>query len=247
MQLAFTDTIGADEVPNEDSLLPEFGENNLFLLNRFPGRDARETGLRLNAGINYTRLTADGWSVRATLGRVFKLEDDLAFNTGTGLREASSDYVTAVFFDAPFGLGFRSRALFDDGLEFKRADLELDYNSTPFDASASYTFLAEDDTDPDLGFLEERQEITLASRYRIRPNWEVSAEWTYDLATSESVSAEGTLTYGNECIEAKLGVERRFTSSLDVTADTQFSFSVNLLGFSAPASQGWPKQDCRGI
>ena len=39
-----------DEIPNEDSRLPEFDETNLFAFNRFPGLDRLETGLRANLG-----------------------------------------------------------------------------------------------------------------------------------------------------------------------------------------------------
>ena len=246
-QILYTETVGEDEVPNEDSLLPELDENNLFALNRFPGRDGRETGLRLNAGLNYARLSDDGLSFEGTIGRVFKLEDDTTFFSGTGLRDASSDYVTAASLSWPGGVALRGRGLFDDSFDFKRLDVELDYGSPLFDGSVSYIFLAEDDTDPALGFLEERQEVTFETRYRFQPNWELNAEWRYDLAAENSISAAGSLTYGNECVLATLGLERRFTSSANVPTDTRVTFEVSLAGFGAPSSEGWPRQRCQGI
>ncbi|MEO1960015.1 MAG: LPS assembly protein LptD, partial [Paracoccus sp. (in: a-proteobacteria)] len=64
---------GSDkEIPNEDSRLIEFDEGNLFSDNRFPGYDARETGLRANLGLSWTRIDPTGWSLGLTAGRVLR-------------------------------------------------------------------------------------------------------------------------------------------------------------------------------
>lgn len=65
-----------DEVPNEDSYLLEFDEGNLFSLNRFSGWDARESGLRANLGLGWTRIDPAGWSIGLTAGRVLRSRPD---------------------------------------------------------------------------------------------------------------------------------------------------------------------------
>ncbi|NNU80807.1 LPS-assembly protein LptD [Halovulum dunhuangense] len=243
-QLLYSDTLG-DAVPNEDSLLPEFDENNLFALNRFPGRDARETGLRLNAGVSYTRFDPAGWNMGLTLGRVFRDGDATEFPASTGLRDRRSDYVAAVSLDLPPRFTGLARGLFDEELSFRRADLELDYRTRRFDADAVYTFLAADATNPVLGPQPERQELALGTRYLFHPNWELEAEWRYDIEARESIEALGALTYGNECIEARLEVSRNFTSANDVPRDTSIAFEVVLAGFGG-ASRDWPARRCQG-
>jgi len=46
-----------NQVANEDSLLVEFDEANLFEFSRFPGADRREQGNRVNLGVNLTNRT----------------------------------------------------------------------------------------------------------------------------------------------------------------------------------------------
>jgi len=82
VQLVYSSYLGAEDVPNEDSRLPEFDDTNLFSLNRFPGRDRWETGLRANVGVSYTRYDPTGWSMGATIGRVLRTEEVDAFSEG---------------------------------------------------------------------------------------------------------------------------------------------------------------------
>ena len=65
-QVIYSDTIGESDVPNNDSTLVEFDTTNLFSIDRFPGEDRVETGLRANVGLTYTRYDPAGWSLGAT-------------------------------------------------------------------------------------------------------------------------------------------------------------------------------------
>ncbi|MEM8869372.1 MAG: LPS assembly protein LptD [Pseudomonadota bacterium] len=246
-QVLYSDTLGDRNVPNEDSLLPEFDETNLFGISRFPGTDRREIGLRANTGISYTRYDPSGWNLGVTAGRVFKTRVDRQFAEGTGLRTRASDYVTAVSAELPGRFRGIGRSLFDTDLNFKRAELELDFNSDEFDVGTSYTFLQEDDSDPILGLVPERQEIAFDTRYRVTPNWEMIGEWRYDIAAERSIFAEAGVTYGNECLVMTMAVARRFTNVNNVSPSTQFSFEVQLAGLGVGRSEGWPRHACRGI
>lgn len=245
-QLIYSDTLGDVDVPNEDSLLPELDETNLFSTNRFPGIDGRETGLRLNTGINYTRYDPSGWNIGVTVGRIFRTAESDAFAEGTGLGGESSDYVASVALDLPPGLSLIGRSRFDPDFAFRRADLEFGYETEGLDVSTSYIYLAADDTNPVLGSLEERQEVSLAGRYRFARHWEMDGEWRYDIADDRSIFAGGGLTYGNECIEAGLSLSRRFTSSNNVPRSTEISLEISLAGVGTGRSGGWPTTQCRG-
>ena len=149
-QVIYSDEFGhdLDDIPNEDSQLPEFDETNLFSLNRFPGLDRLETGLRANLGVSYTRYDPAGWSLGLTLGRVIRAEPDPAFWEGTGLAGRWSDYVGAVSLDFAWGLGLVNRALFDDGFAFRRNEFAMVYDGERGDLRAAYVYLAEDDSNP---------------------------------------------------------------------------------------------------
>ena len=140
-----------DEIPNEDSRLPEFDETNLFAFNRFPGLDRLETGLRANMGISYTRQDPAGWSAGFTLGRILRADPVDEFASGTGLDGRWSDYVAAVSVDFAWGLTAINRSLFDDDFGFRRNEFALAYDG-PFGAlRAAYVYLAENNSDPVLG------------------------------------------------------------------------------------------------
>ncbi|MEM8657989.1 MAG: LPS assembly protein LptD [Pseudomonadota bacterium] len=245
-QLLYSDTLGDRNVPNEDSLLPEFDETNLFGISRFPGTDRREIGFRANTGISYTRYDPTGWNMGVTVGRVFKTRVDRQFAEGSGLRSRASDYVAAVSAGLPGRVQGISRALFDGDLNFKRAELEFDYTTNRFDVGTSYTFLREDDSDPILGLVPERQEIAFDTRYRVTPNWELTGEWRYDIAADRSIFGEAGVTFGNECVVMSFAVARNFTSANNVSPSTEFAFEVQLAGLGG-GGQGWPRRTCRGI
>ncbi len=244
-QILYTGTTGDDDVPNEDSLLPELDETNLFSINRFPGLDAKETGLRLNYGLNYTRYDPAGWNLGATIGQVLRTGDDPGFSEGTGLSTEQSDFVTAVSFSLPPQFSLIGRALFDTELDFRRAEMELGMDLDRISTTTSYTFLAEDDSNPDLGLVPRREEIGFETSYQFRPQWLFEGEWRYDLVENASIDGSAGLIYGNECIELELSLSRRFTSSTNIQPNTEISLEIRLAGFGT-GTRDWPARQCQG-
>lgn len=245
VQVVYSGILGDADVPNEDSQLPELDETNLFSLNRYPGRDRYETGLRANVGVTYTRYDPSGWNLGVTVGRVIRREAEPAFPEGTGLAGRLSDYVTALNLRFESGLRFSNRALFDDGFEFRRNELALAYDTRDTGFQASYIYLAQDDTNPLLGPQPETNELGIEGRYRFHPNWEVRGLWRYDGVTQSNLRTEGGITYGNECAEFDLSISRRFTSSDNVPPSTSVRFGLKLAGFGNPADAEWPPRACR--
>lgn len=245
VQVVYSEALGKVDVPNEDSQLPELDETNLFALNRYPGRDRVETGLRANVGIQYTRYDPDGWTLGMTLGRVIRAEDDQQFPTGTGLDGYLSDYVGAVAATFDTGLTVTNRALFDDELTFQRNEFALGFEDERAEVAASYTYFAEDDSNPILGPQPETDEFGIEASYRVRPNWSVRGLWRYDLASDSILKAEGGVTYGNECAEFELSVSRRYTSSSNLRPSTSISFGIQLAGLGGDGETNWPSRTCR--
>lgn len=233
-----------NEIPNEDSRLPEFDETNLFSTNRFPGLDRLETGLRANLGISYTRQDPSGWSAGFTLGRILRADPVDEFAEGTGLDGRWSDYVAAVSVDFAWGLTAVNRSLFDTGFGFRRNELGIAYQGEFGAMRAAYVYLAENDSDALLGPQPETNEISLDARYRVRPNWEVRGLWRYDAATGSNLRAGGGITYGNECAEFNLSVSRRYTSSDNVPPSTSIGFSLRLAGIGEKGQEVWPARVC---
>lgn len=231
----------AESLPNEDSVLVEFDEGNLFALDRFPGSDAVERGPRANLGISWTRHDPQGWSMGVTLGRVFREADLGQFGPGSGLAGASSDWLAGATFTLSDSLAVTGRVVLDDGLSVTKAEARLTL-STPKTAFSSSMIWAV--ADP----LENRpdpiQEITFDARRKINPNWTAKVSGRYDFEGDQGTLAGLGLEFLNECVRFDVSLSRRFTSSTSVTPTTDFGLSLDLVGFGSGITGG-PARTCR--
>ncbi|ATQ57695.1 organic solvent tolerance protein [Paracoccus yeei] len=217
-----------DEVPNEDSRLIEFDEGNLFSLNRFPGWDARESGLRANVGLSWTRIDPAGWSLGLTAGRVLRSQPDLSFD-GTGpLGSKSSDWLLSANYQGSNGLALVNRALFDDSFSISRNELRLGWLKPGLQLSAGYLWL---DSNPREERFQDVSELTATAGWQIAQGWWANAEARYDFTADRAQKAELGFEYRNECITVEMSVERRFTSTETLSADTSFDLGIRLGGF----------------
>ncbi len=240
-QIVWSDDLG-DAVPNEDSTLVEWDEGNLTALNRFPGNDAYEAGIRATLGGTYARHDPAGWSVGVTVARSFRDEDLGQFSRASGLDGASSDWLTALRLTWADGLSLSARAIFDDELSFSKSEARLDYRAERWGLGSTYIWLVED---PDEDRDESVSEWTMDTRYQFNRNWSGQADWRYDFVAENTARAGVGLTYRNQCVEVGLQLSRRFTSSETVDPSTDFDLTVALAGFSTGRSGPRPAQRCR--
>ncbi|MGR3571673.1 LPS-assembly protein LptD [Brevirhabdus sp.] len=224
---------GSDDnvgVPNEDALLVEFDEGNLFALSRFPGKDAYERGLRANVGIGWTRYDPAGWSLGTTVGRVIRANDPSQFTGATGLDGQLSDWLVTTRLDSDRGLSLINRAVFDDNLSFAKNELRLRFSNDFVSLASSYIWLEAD-------IAESRpidtSEVALEATYEIARNWYATTDVRYDFRADRASQTALGLGYRNECITVDLSVSRRYASISNVAATTDFGFSVALNGFGA--------------
>ena len=220
---------GSDkEIPNEDSRLIEFDEGNLFSDNRFPGYDARETGLRANLGLSWTRIDPTGWSLGLTAGRVLRNRPDRAFAPDSPLAGRRSDWLLAANYDSGNGLAIANRALFDDDFNISRNELRLGLLRPDLQVSAGHLWI---DSDAAEGRDSDISELTGNVGWQVRRGWWANAETRYDFVADRAQSASLDLAYRNECLTMEMGVSRRFTASDSVRPETSFDLSVRLGGF----------------
>ncbi|MBM2577488.1 LPS-assembly protein LptD [Jannaschia sp. Os4] len=212
--------------PDEDSLTPEFDEGNLFSLSRFPGRDRRELGSRVNLGVSYRREVVDGWSLGGTVGRVVRDGDPGQFRPGTGLDGQGSDWLLSM--DARRGgFGLMARALFDDQLDFNRAETILRWTGPRGRIDTRHTWLESDAT---AGRPRDTSEWALDASYGLGGDWTGRANWRYDFVTNDPTEAGLGVTYATDCVSVDFDVERRFTSNPALEPSTSYGLSVKLAG-----------------
>lgn len=240
VQLLYSSS-NAESLPNEDSVLVEFDEGNLFALDRFPGSDAVERGPRANVGISWTRHDPQGWSMGVTLGRVFREADLGQFGPGSGLAGATSDWLAGATFTLSDSVALTGRLVLDDGLSLTKAEARLTL-STPKTAFSSSMIWAV--ADPLENRPEQIQEITFDARRKINPNWTAKVSGRYDFEGDQGTLAGLGLEFLNECVRFDVSLSRRFTSSTSVTPTTDFGLSLDLVGFGSGITGG-PARTCR--
>ena len=230
----------AETLPNEDSALVEFDEGNLFSLNRFPGSDATERGVRANLGVSWTRYDPEGWSVGATLGRVVRARDLNQFGVASGLDGPSSDWLAAVQLTMASGLQVTNRLVFDDGFDMTKGEVRLDLAKDRYGISSGYIWtiadLSENRPDP-------TSELAFDGYYKLSDGWTGKASGRYDFEASRATKAGLGLEFKNECVVVDLSLSRRFTSSTSVQPTTDFGLSVELAGIGGGTKAG-PARRC---
>ncbi|WP_232962373.1 LPS-assembly protein LptD [Paracoccus tegillarcae] len=228
VQLLYSPRDEDSDTPNEDSRLIEFDEGNLFSDNRFPGWDVKETGLRANVGLSWTRMDPTGWSLGVTGGRVFRADPATEFAPDSPLAGRRSDWLLAAHYSGPNGLAVANRALFDDGFNFSRNELRLGWVRPDLQLSAGYLWI---DRDRGESRAIDASELTASVGWQVAPGLWGTAETRYDFVADRAQNAQLGLTYRNECITLDMGVQRRFSTSDMLDAQTDFDLSVRLGGF----------------
>lgn len=222
------------DVVNEDSLIVEFDEANLFRFSRFPGVDVQEDGRRLNLGLTYTRDDPNGWSLGVTVGRVIRETNLEQFSQSSGLQGSSSDWLVAAQLKIGEDVNLLNRSIFDDGLSLARNEMRLDWRTEDYGLSSTFVWLESDVTE---GRLENTSELSIDGDYRLTPYWTISSDLRYDFVNDDTIGAGIGLTWENECAKVDFSVSRRFTSSTSVEPATDLNLSVQLAGFGGGARQ----------
>jgi LPS-assembly protein len=230
-------------VPNEDSLLVEFDEGNLFSFSRFPGVDLYESGLRANLGISYNRIDQGGWNVRVLAGRVIRAKDLGQFSTGSRLAGTSSDWLLASQVKSPDGLTLTNRALFDDKFEFSKDELQVTWDHPRYNLTANYVWLV---ADPAEGRPTATSEMAFNIGWQMSEGWRATSQARYDFLAERAAKAGVGFEYRNECAAVDLSLSRRFTSSTNVRPTTELSLSVQLSGFGTGLDGRSYRRSCGG-
>lgn len=183
-------------IPNEDSIVLELDETNLFRANKSPGFDLYEGGLRLNVGGRATVSFDDGRSFSLLVGRSFRDQDDASLPARSGLQRKASDWIVAG--DAkPFQqLTMYGRARFDgETLDLRR--LEIGVNAS-FERANGYVRYLHDNQDI-TGV--ERQDIDFAADVMVTKTFGVTTAGVWDIENDVWRRQELGAFYRDDCLD----------------------------------------------
>lgn len=226
-QIAWSESYGT-RPPDEDSVLVEFDEGNLLALNRFPGHDRQETGLRAALGLSWTRIAPGGWSMGVTVGKVVRAEAVPGFTVASGLDGTVSDWLLAANLAYGTHLTLTSRNLVSDELGIHKSETRLGWAGDRLNLGATYVWVI---AEPAEGRDERTNELTADASWRLSRHWTGLAGVRYDVDVDRAASARFGLAYRNECASVDLSLSRRFTSSTSVEPTTDVGLKVSLGGF----------------
>lgn len=243
VQLVAAPDIRNLDIPNEDARAIDLEDSNLFALNRFPGYDRVEDGVRLTYGADW-QLNRPGWRILTTFGQSYRLsEKRFLFPDGTGLNEQFSDFVGRTEVRYRDFLKFTHRFRLDkDNFAVRRNEVDATIGSDSTYLEVGYLRLNRD-IDFDLEDLQDREEVRAAGRLAFADHWSVFGSAVINLtnrAEDPSFTADGFeplrtrlgIAYADDCLEFGFTWRRDYIQLADAQSGDSFRvyFSLRNIG-----------------
>ncbi len=213
-----------DKIPNEDSLLLEITDLNLFSDNHFTGLDRVESGFRTNYGFEGS-IMHEIANVQFLFGQHYHAKQDSIYTANSGMEDHFSDYVGRVSLhhntkDAHLLYRFRIDKDYGD---FRRQEVEASYGIDPVTFELGYLQLDEENSTYD------RHEIASGATVRLNDTWSVYANSRRNLESGGGwVSAAGGVIYEGSCLKVGAGWKRDFTRDRDIEPSTTYLLTLSL-------------------
>ena len=230
-------------IPNEDARAIDLEDSNLFALNRFPGYDRIEDGVRFTYGLDW-QWERPGWRVTTTIGQSYRLTSrPTLLPDGTGLSSRVSDIVgrTEVRYKDFIRLTHRFR-LDKDNFAVRRNEIDAAIGDERTYAEIGYLRLNRNITTVE--DLKDREELRLAGRVAFARYWSLFGSGVFNLtgpnedpaSTSNGFQALRTrlgVAYQDDCLELALTWRRDFVATGDARRGNTFQISIAVrnLGF----------------
>ena len=227
-------------MPNEDSLDFEFTDANLFALNRFPGIDRFEGGLRANVGL-HSSWTVGSTNIDTLVGQSYRQHVDDSLPPLSGLNKRMSDVVARATITPAswFDLTARTRVSPHNG-DIRFADAVASAGVPLLRVSAGYLYSATNpyylyDQSPasvpptgyPASYFIPRNELTLSASTQTGP-YKLTGYARRDLALSKLVGLGAHGTYEDECFIFDVNFSRRYTSINNDSGGTTLLFMITL-------------------
>lgn len=239
-------------IPNEDSQTLELDHLSLFRMDRFPGHDLLEGGLRFTAGGRATMRWSQGRSASLFVGRSYRFDAMPEFRTPvpdapsrlydpTGLASRASDWVVQADFSPSDRIRGWGHATVDSSGDIRRAEASLDGRwGRRSLASVSYIL---DRANPVDGPLNRNYEfIQLTGQQFLYGNWGVAVAGIADLEQDVITRSEVGLLFDDDCLRIEIGYRRDNTRVRPTGPSEGLYLRLNLATFGGT---GYGRSDIR--
>lgn len=231
-------------VPNEDARAIDLEDSNLFALNRFPGYDRVEDGVRFTYGLDW-QFDRPGWRIATTIGQTYRVSSrPTLLPDGTGLSSRVSDIVgrTEVRFRDFVKLTHRFR-LDKDDFSVRRNEFDATIGTERTYAEVGYLRLNRD-IGAGIEDLADREELRVAGRIAFARYWSLFGSGVFNLTSKNEDPLTTTdgfqplrtrlgVAYQDECLELAFTWRRDFVETGDARKGNTFqiNFALRNLGF----------------
>lgn len=235
---------GTLDIPNEDSTSIALDTGNLFALNRFPGLDRYETGLRSNLALRWARLQPAGFSMGVTVGRVLRFDDSEELDEIAVLDGDASDWLTQVDLDFGNRVRLRNLLLLDDDGAPSLNEARASWFSERVNLNAAYVWQQQETSallDTDLS------ELALLGQVNLTQNFLATFDVRRDFILDRTNRVDLGLAYENECIRVDLTAQRRFIDNAGDETDITYGLQVQLAGFGTDIGRNRARRVCTAL
>ena len=239
VQLVATPHVRNLAIPNEDSRSVELEDSNLFALNRFPGHDRIEDGVRVTYGADW-QLTRPGWRVMTTIGQSYRLStQQTLLPDGTGLSSRVSDVVGRTELRFRDIVQFTHRFRLDkDGLKLRRNEFDATIGDHRTYAEIGYLRLNRN-IPTTFEDLRDREELRFSGRVAFARHWSVFGSGVVNLtrrADDPTQTSNGFqmlrhrlgFAYADDCLDLALTWRRDYITTGDATKGNTIQFNISL-------------------
>jgi LPS-assembly protein len=227
------------DIPNEDARAVDLEDSNLFALNRFPGYDRWEDGVRATYGFDWAA-DLPAISIRTNVGQSYRLDRQPSIlPPGTGLSGRFSDIVgrTTIRVGRIVSLTHRFR-LDKDSLALRRNEIDATIGGRQTYATIGYLRL-DRNIDPAIEDLRDREEIRIGGRVHFARYWSLFGSTVIDLTDRnedplsiadgfDPVRHRVGILYDDDCIELGLTWRRDYEATGDARRGNTFLIRVAL-------------------
>ncbi len=217
----------SNNIPNEDSLVVEVDETNLFRADRFPGFDLYEGGARATLGLQakWTWGEFGDREARTFIGRTFRADEERSFPQESGFRRQASDWIVAASVTPLPGVNAWTRARIDEAGDVKRAEFAADWTTS---RTRGYVRYLVDDADAFDPTRVRREEVEAGGEVLVTRNWGFTFRGHFDIETDNWRRSELGLLYQDECLRLELVYERNDTRVGALKPSESVFFRLNL-------------------
>ena len=228
-------------IPIEDTQTFELDESSLFRVDRLPGFDLYEGGVRFTAGARATLRWDEGRQASLFIGRSMREDDEEAFRTAipddptrvydpSGLASRTSDWVVQGDFSPSDRIRGWGHATLDGNGEVRRAEASVDGRWGRRNlAAVSYII---DRSNPVDGPLNRNyQFVQLAGQQFVYGNWGVAVTGIADLERDLITRSEVGLLFDDDCFRFEIGYRRDNTLVRPSGPSDGVYFRLNLATF----------------